>query len=301
VLIMAALEGVARGRRRYQFGHSAPRRQPLARLSRIPSTLAMLACATPVALGFGIPAVLMVAAAVGSTETVIGVSTLRLAVNSIAVAGIAALVCVCSGLFLAYGARLSGTSLVKVATRVASIGYTIPGVVLAVGVLIPAAALDKIINEFISFYFHTSTGLLLSGTLYALIFACTVRFLALSFGSIEAGLTKINPDMDAAARALGHRPAGVLARIHLPLLRSSLLTGGTLVFVDAMKELPMTLILRPFNFNTLATHVYEYASYEAFEQAALAAIVIVVTGLAPVIFLSLSLKGPGEASQSPEH
>ncbi len=301
VLIMAALEGVARGRRRYQFGHSTPRHHPLARLSPIPGTLALLGCATPVVLGFGIPAVLMVASAVGNTETTMGISTLRLSVNSVAVAGMAALVCVCSGLFLAYGSRLSGTPLVKVATRVASIGYTIPGVVLAVGVLIPAAALDNIINEYMSFYFQTSTGLLLSGTLYALIFACTVRFLALSFGSIEAGLTKINPNMDAAARALGHRPAGVLARIHLPLLRSSLLTGTTLVFVDAMKELPMTLILRPFNFDTLATHVYEYASYEAFEEAALAAIAIVVAGLAPVIFLSLSFKGSGASSQSPEH
>ena len=146
-------------------------------------------------------------------------------------------------------------------------------------------------------HFDTATGLIFSGTLYALIFACTVRFLALSFGSLEAGLTKITPNMDAAARSLGRHPGGVLARIHFPLLRGSLLTGVMLVFVDAMKELPMTLILRPFNFNTLATHVYEYASYEAFDQAVIAALAIVVTGLGPVIVLSLSFAGSGRFSQ----
>ena len=299
VLVMAALEIVARGRRRYQFSHAGPRRQNRTRLAGVHGALALLACATPVALGFVIPAALMAASAVGSSQTVVGVSTLGLAVNSIAVAGMAALACLCAGLFMAYGARLSGSPLVRTATRVASIGYTIPGVVLAVGVLIPAAALDNTIDGFMRSAFNTSTGLLFTGTLYALIFACTVRFLALSFGSLEAGLTKITPNMDAAARALGHRPGGVLARIHFPLLRSSLLTGATLVFVDAMKELPMTLILRPFNFNTLATHVYEYASYESFEQASLAALAIVATGLAPVIFLSLNLKGSGKSSQPP--
>ncbi len=299
VLVMAALERVARGRRRYQFSHSGPRRQPLARLDGVRGMLALLTCATPVVLGFAIPAVLMAASLVGSSETVVGVSTLGLAVNSVAVAGMAALVCLCAGLFLAYGARLSGTPLVKAATRVASIGYTIPGVVLAIGVLIPAAGLDNSIDAFTRTYFNTSTGLLFSGTLYALIFACAVRFLALSFGSLEAGLTKITPSMDAAARSLGHPPRGVLTHIHFPLLRGSLLTGAMLVFVDAMKELPMTLILRPFNFNTLATHVYEYASYEAFEQAALAALAIVATGLVPVIFLSLSFRGSGKSSHPP--
>ena len=154
VLVMAALERTARGRRRYQFSHSVPRRNPLARLDGIRGTLALLACATPVALGFAIPAVLMAASAVGSTETAVGVSTLGLAVNSVAVAGVAALVCLCAGLFLAYGARLSGTPLVKTATRVASIGYTIPGVVLAVGVLIPAAALDNTIDAFMTNLFQ---------------------------------------------------------------------------------------------------------------------------------------------------
>ena len=298
VLVMATLERIARGRRRYQFSHNTPRRHPLARLRGVRGVLALLTCATPLTLGFVIPAGLMAASAVGSYGYAAGVDTLSLAFNSLAVASLAALVCLCGGLFLAYGARLSGTALVKSATRVASIGYTVPGVVLAVGVLIPAAALDNAIDGFMRTHFDTATGLIFSGTLYALIFACTVRFLALSFGSLEAGLTKITPNMDAAARSLGRHPGGVLARIHFPLLRGSLLTGVMLVFVDAMKELPMTLILRPFNFNTLATHVYEYASYEAFDQAIIAALAIVVTGLGPVIVLSLSFAGSGRFSQS---
>ena len=298
VLVMATLERIARGRRRYQFSHNTPRRHPLARLRGVRGVLALLTCATPLTLGFVIPAGLMAASAVGSYGYAAGVDTLSLAFNSLAVASLAALVCLCGGLFLAYGARLSGTALVRSATRVASIGYTVPGVVLAVGVLIPAAALDNAIDGFMRTHFDTATGLIFSGTLYALIFACTVRFLALSFGSLEAGLTKITPNMDAAARSLGRRPGGVLARIHFPLLRGSLLTGVMLVFVDAMKELPMTLILRPFNFNTLATHVYEYASYEAFDQAVIAALAIVVTGLGPVIVLSLSFAGSGRFSQS---
>ena len=298
VLVMATLERIARGRRRYQFSHNTPRRHPLARLRGVRGVLALLTCATPLTLGFVIPAGLMAASAVGSYGYAAGVDTLSLAFNSLAVASLAALVCLCGGLFLAYGARLSGTALVRSATRVASIGYTVPGVVLAVGVLIPAAALDNAIDGFMRTHFDTATGLIFSGTLYALIFACTVRFLALSFGSLEAGLTKITPNMDAAARSLGRHPGGVLARIHFPLLRGSLLTGVMLVFVDAMKELPMTLILRPFNFNTLATHVYEYASYEAFDQAVIAALAIVVTGLGPVIVLSLSFAGSGRFSQS---
>ena len=296
VLVLAALERTARGRRRYQADRHAPRRHALARLRGARGALALGTCAAPVTLGFAVPAALMAASAVGA-DTAAGVSTLGLAFNSVAVAGMAALACLCAGLFLAYGARLSGAPLVKTTARLASIGYTVPGVVLAVGVLIPAAALDNAIDGFMDAWFGAPTGLIFSGTLCALVFACTVRFVALSFGSLEAGLTKVTPNMDAAARSLGHRPGGVLARIHVPLLRSSLLTGAMLVFVDGMKELPMTLILRPFNFDTLATHVYEYASYEAFEQAAAAALLIVAAGLAPVVSLSLRFAGSGRFSE----
>jgi len=182
-----------------------------------------------------------------------------------------------------------GSSLLRVAARIASIGYAVPGTVLAIGVVVPAAGLDNAVDAFMRSAFGVSTGLLLSGTVAALVFAFAVRFLLLAFATLEASLAKVTPAMDHAARSLGLTPAATLWRVHLPLLRGSLLTAGLLVFVDSMKELPMTLILRPFNFDTLSTHVYEYASYEQFHQAAPAALTIVAAGLLPVVLLSRSI------------
>jgi len=289
VLILVASERLARGRKRFQFNHAALMHEPTTQLEGRQACLAIFLCGGPIVLGFVIPASLMVSYTLDTYESVADLKFLTLVFNSLTVSILGAAVCVLLGLFLAYGVRVSGTAFLRLTTRVASSGYTVPGAVLAVGVLIPATALDNRINDFAEAYMGIHPGLLVSGTLYALIFAYVVRFLALSFGSLEAGLTKITTNMDDAARCLGHRPLSVLTRVHLPLLRGSLLTGAMLVFVDCMKELPMTLILRPFNFNTVATHVYEYASYEAFEEAAPAAIAVVLVGLAPVIGLSIGI------------
>jgi iron(III) transport system permease protein len=297
VLILVASERLARGRKRFQFNHAAVMHEPATQLGGRQACLAAFLCGGPIVLGFVIPASLMVSYTVDTYESVADLKFLTLVFNSLTVSILGAAVCVLLGLFLAYGVRVSGTAILRLATRVASSGYTVPGAVLAVGVLIPATALDNRINNFSEAYLGIHTGLLVSGTLYALIFAYVVRFLALSFGSLEAGLTKITTSMDDAARSLGHRPLSVLTRVHLPLLRGSLLTGAMLVFVDCMKELPMTLILRPFNFNTVATHVYEYASYEAFEEAAPAAIAVVLVGLAPVIGLSIGIAGSTKSSR----
>lgn len=289
VLVLLLLEKALRTRRRYQ---SSTTGRPIhsTRLEGIPAVLAYLACLAPVVLGFVVPSALMLAHTLDTYDALMSSQGLALARNSLTVASSAAVVCVIVGLFLSYGNRVSGTAWINVTTRVASSGYTVPGIVLAVGVIIPTAYIDNTIDLFMRTHFGITTGLLLNGTVAALIFAYVVRFLALSFGSLESGLTKITPNMDEAARSLGTAPSGVLLRIHLPLLRGSVLTAIMLVFVDTMKELPMTLVLRPFNFNTLSTHVYEYASYEAFEQAAPAALAIVVTGLIPVIILSRSLR-----------
>lgn len=289
VLIVVAAERLARGRRRFQFTHGASSHPPPMHLTTGRATLAIFLCAVPLILGFIVPATVMVSYTLETYASIIDLKFLTLIFNSLLVSTSGALVCVLLGLFLAYGVRVSGTAILRLTTRVASSGYAVPGAVLAVGVLIPATALDHQINDFAEAYLHIQPGLLVSGTLYALIFAYVVRFLALPFGSLEAGLTKITTNMDDAARSLGHRPLSVLTRVHLPLLRGSLLTGAMLVFVDCMKELPMTLILRPFNFNTLATHVYEFASYEAFEEAGPAAIAVVLVGLAPVIGLSVGI------------
>jgi iron(III) transport system permease protein len=194
------------------------------------------------------------------------------------------------GLFLASGARYSGSTLQKAASRFASVGYAVPGAVLAVGILVSLGAFDNSVDAWMRKHFNLSTGLLLSGTITAVTFGYVVRFLALSYGSSEASLAKIRPSMEESAKTLGVGRFGMLRRLHFPMIRASLLAAALLVFVDGMKELPMTIILRPFNFETLATFVYQYASDELIEEAALAALTIVGTGVLPVIVMSVSAR-----------
>jgi len=168
----------------------------------------------------------------------------------------------------------------------ASLGYAVPGAVIAVGILIPLARFDNTLDSWMRATFNVSTGLLLSGTIVALVFAYLVRFLAVSFGTVDAGLAKIRPSLDDAARSLGYGPTSTLAKVHAPLMGSSLLTAMMLVFVDVMKELPATLVIRPFNFDTLAVRVYQYASDERLVEAAAPALTILLVGIIPVILLS---------------
>jgi len=193
------------------------------------------------------------------------------------------------GILLSYSKRLHPTRPMKISVGIASLGYAVPGAVLAIGVVIPFAAFDNAVDLFSQRFFGLSTGLLLSGTVFALIFAYTVRFLAVAFGSVNASMKKISPHMDDAARSLGHSPGTILRTVHLPLIRGGMLTAALVVFVDCMKELPATLVLRPFNFETLATQVYQYASDELIGQSALYALLIVIVGLVPVILLSVGI------------
>ena len=172
-------------------------------------------------------------------------------------------------------------------------GYAIPGTVIAVGVMIPLAMLDQALDDWLRQHWGVSSGLLFSGTVVALMFAYMVRFLAVSIGTVEAALTKIRPSMDDAARSLGYRPWQVLQKIHIPMMRTSLLTAVLMVFVDVLKELPATLILRPFDFNTLAVRAYELASDERLADASTAAVAIVLTGIIPVLLLSRSISRSG--------
>jgi iron(III) transport system permease protein len=168
-------------------------------------------------------------------------------------------------------------------------GYAVPGAVIAVGVLIAYTAIDHAVDRWMQGLFGISTGLLLTGTLGGIVFAYLVRFLAVSFNTTEAGLAKITPNMDAAARTLGRRPGQVLRQVHAPLMWGSVLTAAMLVFVDVMKELPATLLLRPFNFDTLAIRAYQLASDERLVDSSSAALAIVVVGLVPVIVLSIAI------------
>ncbi len=297
VAVLVTLERINR-RGRQNFQPTGSRLRPLER-TRIEGgrgIAAGIACALPVILGFAIPAWVLLRYAIVYFERSWTPDFREIAVNSVALSASAALVACGVGVLLAYSRRLHPTPLMRGSVALASLGYAVPGAVLAIGVMIPLAGFDNALDAFLRERFGVSTGLLLSGTVVALVFAYTVRFLAVAFGAIDSSMGKIGPSMDAAARSLGQRPLGVLARVHLPLIRGGLLTAGLVVFVDCMKELPATLVLRPFGFDTLATHVYQYASDELIGQASLGALLIVLTGLLPVILLTRSIEGTRERS-----
>ncbi len=259
---------------------------------------AAIVCVLPFLIGFLIPVGVLIKHAVAHIDEALAEGFATAAMNSAMLAALVAGCAVLIGLFLSYSGRIAGNAFVRPAVRLAGLGYAVPGTVLAIGVLIPFAAFDNWIDAMVRAQFGTSTGLLLSGTLMALTFALVVRFLAVALGSVESGLQRISPNLDAAARTLGETPMSTLARVHLPLLVPALGAAGLLVFVDTMKELPATLLLRPFNFETLATHVYGLTSLEQFERAALGALVIVLAGLLPVLLLHRTVAGGRPGSKS---
>lgn len=169
--------------------------------------------------------------------------------------------------------------------RLSALGYAVPGAVLAVAILVPLARFDNALDAFLQARFGVKTGLLLTGTVLALVYAYVVRFLALALSNAEAGLARITPSMDEAARGLGCGLLGVATRVHAPLLARSLLIALLLVFVEGLKELPATLVLRPFGFDTLATQAYHLAKDERLGEAALPSLTIVAVGLVPVVLV----------------
>jgi iron(III) transport system permease protein len=217
--------------------------------------------------------------------------------NSFSLAIMAALLTTILGLLLAYGVRLSKSNKMRSIAEAATLGYAIPGAVLAVGILYPLGVFDNTVDRLMKTWFDYPTGLLLTGTGGALVLAYSLRFIALSYRTLDASLTKITPEMDDASRILGSRSGKTLWRIHLPLIRPSVLTAMLLVFVDTMKELPITLILRPFNFDTLSTQVWDLASLEQLEQSALAALTILLAGIIPVIIMSRNI---GSSERRPQ-
>jgi iron(III) transport system permease protein len=289
VFILIVLERWSRRQARYYHTSGRYRHLPRYRLHGWRAAAAFALCLLPLLLGFLLPAGQLLAWAVQTAGRTLDAEFLRLVWHSLGLAGAAAVLAVLLGLFMAYGKRLRGSLGVAAAVRVAGMGYAVPGTVIAVGVLIPFAWIDNRIDSWMRASFDISSGLLLSGTLAALLFAYTVRFLAVSLQTVEAGLGKIKPSMDDAARSLGLPPNQVLSRIHMPIMRGSLLTALLLVFVDVLKELPATLILRPFNFNTLAVRAFELASDERLAESATAALTIVLVGIIPVILLSRSI------------
>ena len=293
VILVMVLEHWARHRAR--FHQNAAQRHVRVALSGANAWLATLLCAMPIAIGFATPTLILLKLAFTEGDVQFGARFIRLAANSFSVATITALIAVSAALLLAYVARSSGRRVQVWLNRLVGLGYAVPGTVIAVGVLIPLIALDHFLVDSISTIFGLKTGLLLTGGFLVLIYAYLIRFLAVALQSVEAGLSKITPSMDDAARSLGSTPLEVMRDVHMPLLRTSLITAGLLVFVDVMKELPATLVMRPFNFDTLAVQTYNLAMDERLAEASTAALMIVAVGLIPLIMASRAITRPQEA------
>jgi iron(III) transport system permease protein len=300
VFIALYVERRSRGAARYH--HTSTRYRPLRPFALRGgwAALAWAVCFFPVFFGFILPAGVITVWAIETAPEILGRDFVELVANTVTVAGLAAVLSVLVALGLGYGLRLGATPVVRAATRVAGMGYAVPGSVVAVGVLLPFAWIDNTVDGWMRAHMGISTGLLLSGTLVALVFAYLVRFLAVSFNAVEASLGNVTPNMDRAARSLGKTPFQTVLRVHVPIVWGSLLTAGLLVFVDVMKELPATLIMRPFNFNTLAVRAFELASDERLAESSGPALAIVAVGIVPVILLSLAI-ARSRPGQEPGH
>ncbi|RBP49636.1 ABC transporter permease [Arenicella xantha] len=279
-----------RSRRRAQYINKRNQVRPAATpLSGMKNYIAVALAMTPLLIGFVIPVAQLLKWAIATHTQLWQPQFWRLVTNTLMLASVTALLAVALALLIAYSTRIANTHITRLARQLVGLGYAVPGTVIAVGTLIPLARLDNTIDAWFRANFDVSTGLLISGTLAALIIAYLVRFMAVALSSVDSGLQSIGPNMDQAARSLGYTPIQVLRRIHVPILSTSLLTALLVVFVDVMKELPATLVMRPFNFNTLAVRAYELASDERLADASLASLAIILAGLIPVILLTRAI------------
>src|SRR5262245_16449954 len=288
VALVLLMERSSRGRAKFH-NLATRKRAPPRRLRGLPALVAFAACFAPLFLGFLLPVALLVELAWEEGTGAMSARTVTLIGNTFTLAGITAVVAVCAATLMAYASRISASPIVTAANRAAALGYAIPGAVIAVGILVPLGRLDNLLADWLQARFGIDVGLLLTGTIVALVYAYLVRFLAIALQTVEAGLARVTPSMEDAARSLGAGPLATLGRVHAPLLASSLATAALLGFVDTVKELPATLALRPFNFDTLAVAAYNFTKDERLAEAAVPSLVIVAVGLLPVLFLSRRL------------
>ncbi|MET0982312.1 MAG: iron ABC transporter permease [Telluria sp.] len=286
VALLLLIEQLSRARARFDVAGARAASHPGDRLTGLRAVAAVVFCSVPLGAGFLLPAAVLLHMAITSGDAQFGERFLVLARNSFVLAALAAVLAVAIAVLLAYAARTARGSLHRNVNRLAGLGYALSGTVISVGVLLPVTKLDTWLASSWMQLTGTNPGLLLTGGIAALVYAYLVRFLAVSLHTVEAGLGKITTSMDDAARSLGHGAPATLWRIHIPMLRGSLLTAGLLVFVEVMKELPATLVMRPFNFDTLATQAYVLASDERLTEASTAALAIVAVGVLPLMVLT---------------
>jgi iron(III) transport system permease protein len=287
VVLLLALERISRGKSRYENNSNKQDGAEKIQLTGKKAWGASLFCALPVGLGFILPVLVLISMALRVENGFFTTRYFDLILNTVTLGGITALLATLLGLMVVFALRMHPAHKpLAMAGRLSGLGYAIPGSIIAVGVLIPFAWFDNQLDGFFRTNFGLSTGLILTGSIAALVFAYLVRFLSVSMQTLEAGFAKVNPSIDSAARSLGANKKRLLKEVHFPLLKVSLLTAFLMVFVDVMKELPATLIMRPFNFDTLAVVAHNFASDERLAEAAVPALTIVLVGLLPVLLLS---------------
>jgi iron(III) transport system permease protein len=289
VVLVLLLERLSRGRKRFHETSQRTRVPSRQRLTGLPAAAATTLCAIPFAVGFLLPAGLLLRMAIGAGDAQFGARFAQLTVNSVTLAALTSALLVVLALLMAYNARLHPGMFSVNLNRVAALGYAVPGLVIAVGTLIPLAWLDNTLDGWMRTSFGISTGLLLTGGIFALVLAYVVRFFSIGLQTVDASLEKVRPSMEDAARSLGCGPVESLLRIHVPIMARGLFTAALLIFVEVMKELPATLVMRPFNFDTLATQVYTLAHDERLAEASTAALAIVAAGVIPLIVISRNI------------
>lgn len=286
VIFLVTTEKISR--RRIKFFNLGKSTRPVAKtqLSGLAGIGATLVCALPFCIGFILPAAVMADHAFANMDQWGDEGLIRALSNTLIICSLAAVITVSAGIFLVYGVRLSGQSLPQLLLPVTTIGYAAPGAVLAVGILIPLAYLDHRLADLLDSIFGGRAPLILTGSAFALVLAYCVRFFAIAQGAADAAMGRIPPNLALAARSLGRSRRQVLAQVYFPLIRGSIGSALLLVFVDCVKELPATMLLRPFNYETLATRVHDQASLENIGGASPGALMISLVGLGAVLLLA---------------
>lgn len=286
VFLLAALEKLGRSRSRFYRMSRQSRPVEARPLGRLGGLAALFLCAVPFVIGFVLPVAVLFSHALAKPEYWLSNGLLSALIHTLAVGSVAALVTVLGALFLVYGVRLSGSALARKLMPLTTIGYAAPGAVLGIGILIPMAAADNAMADGVLAVTGWDPGLVMTGTAFAVIYAYCVRFFAIAQGASDAAIERVSPNIPMAARSLGRSDRGALTEVYFPLIRGSVGTALLLVFVDSVKELPATLLLRPFNYGTLATRVYEQASLEQLGQAAPPALMVIAVGLCAVALMA---------------
>jgi len=290
IIALLVVELMARARRRYTDTTRRPMPLPPEPANGWRGGVCLAICLFPITIGFALPVGVLLNFVLQGHSVGFDAAVTTAAFNSISIAASVAILVMSLATFMALVARYQAGPFLQRATGFASIGYAFPGTILAIGVVTAGGAFDRAVAFLMHNLFGIADASLLSGTILLVILACTVRFQAIGYGAMTSGLERLPPNMMHASRTLGCTFSGAVWSVILPLLRRSFIAGGLLVFVDVMKELPMTLLLRPFNFETLATYVYQFAKDELLEEAALPALMIVAAGIPPIIIMNAALR-----------